>query len=276
MPSLQMGSLAFGDLTNLLTALLTLIGLAFAFGSFWIANAAYQKSVSDSVEQQKNLDASRQQLQAVIDIATKQKDILDRNLETSKAQQVLLNKALQTSIIQQELLSNNFETAKAQLNLLEEQNKREREREARAPIAEIGITTSEGFKSIMEGEKLPVLRLNLEGDKKWSTMSFVVLNKGNIAISKPIIRIVASPETVFLDEPGLQLSEKHNHHVIQFNGPPSPDIDPLEVSQVPYAYSIAITVPDMVDTFDLTVSAQGQNLRRIERTIHLKVTRPSE
>lgn len=108
--------------------MLTLIGLGVAFGSFYVAIVAYQKSVKDSIEQQKSLDASRAQLQAVVDAATKQQDILVQNLETSKAQQTLLSKSLQTSMTQQEIQSRNLETSKAQLMVLEEQQKREAER----------------------------------------------------------------------------------------------------------------------------------------------------
>jgi hypothetical protein len=104
LPAIQEGSLALGDLVNLLTALLTLLGLAIAVGSLYIAIATYQKSIQDSEAQQKNLDASRIQLQAVVDSASKQQQILSQNLETSKAQQALLSA----------LLSRSGETAKIQ------------------------------------------------------------------------------------------------------------------------------------------------------------------
>jgi hypothetical protein len=79
------GSFDLGDLTNMAT-------LVVAVFSLYIAEAAYQKSVMDSEEQQKSLDASRAQLQAVVDAATKQQEVLSKNLETSKAQLALLEK----------------------------------------------------------------------------------------------------------------------------------------------------------------------------------------
>lgn len=273
--SRQSGSLTLSDFINILTAFLTFVGLAVAFDSLQVANQAYQKSVQDGLEQQKNLDASRVQLQAVVEATIKQQDILNRNLETSKAQQEILNRNLQTSKIQQEIQSKNLETSKAQLNLLEEQNKREQERQSRKPIAEIAIQTHEGPKSIMESEKLPAFTFDLAKDTKWGRMTFLVSNKGDIEISKPIVKIFASPNTIFIDEAEYRLSERHKHHVFQFSGPGTNDIDPLEVSRSPYSYTVDVTVPDEIEAFDLNISVQGRNLARIERKIHLKVARQS-
>lgn len=332
--SRQSSSLNLSDFINLLSAFLTFVGLAVAFESLQVANQAYQKSVQDGLEQQKHLDASRVQLQAVVEAAIKQQDILNRNLETSKAQQEILNKNLQTSKIQQELQGKNLETSKAQLvllqeqskrevesavkqqdilhrnletskaqqellnktlhasmtqqeiqgknletskaqlNLLEEQRKREQEKEARKPIAEMGISTKDGMISIMEPEKLPVFQFDVDKDKKWSRMAFVVWNKGNIEIFRPTIRIFASPNTISVDHVDFRMSQRYEHHILEFSGADVKDIDPLEVSKRPYSYTVEITVPDSVETFDLTVSVQGKNLPRIERKINLKVIRP--
>ncbi|MBX3308135.1 MAG: hypothetical protein KF751_18975, partial [Nitrospira sp.] len=67
---------------------------------------------------------------------------------------------------------------------------------------------------------------------------------------------------------------RYEHHILEFSGADVKDIDPLEVSKRPYSYTVEITVPDSVETFDLTVSVQGKNLPRIERKINLKVIRP--
>lgn len=121
-PEFQVGAIASGDLVNLGTAILTLVSLGVTFGSFYVAIAAYQKSVKDSEEQQKNLDASRKQLQAVVDAAAKQQEILTKNLETSKAQ----------------------------LDLLEEQWTREQERQARRPVAEVALVEKTGRESFLK------------------------------------------------------------------------------------------------------------------------------
>jgi multidrug efflux pump subunit AcrA (membrane-fusion protein) len=247
--------------------------LVIAIFSLYVAVAAYQKSVTDSEEQQKNLDASRSQLQAVVDAATKQQEILSQNLETSKAQQDLLSKSLETSKIQQEIQRKNLDTSKAQLGVLEEQQKREAERQARKPIAEISLQTNAGMKLLDDLEKVPEIEFRLEESKKWSRLVFLVLNKGKAEISRPVVRIVASPETVFIDRAELRLAERVEHNTIQFSGPTFNDIEPAEVTGGPYKYMVDITVPDSINAFDLNFSITGKNLTRKEHTLHLKIIR---
>lgn len=332
--SRQSSSLTLSDFINLLSAFLTFVGLAVAFESLQVANQAYQKSVQDGLEQQKNLDASRVQLQAVVEAAIKQKDILDRNLETSKAQQEILNKNLQTSkiqqelqgknletskaqlvllqeqskrevesaakqqnilnrnletsqaqqellnktlhtsIIQQEIQGKNLETSKAQLNLLEEQRKREQEKEARKPIAVIALRTSSYTKTLVDLESQPEVDFLLENGTTWSRLAFLVLNKGNIEISHPIIRIVASLDTVFVDRADFRIGERMNHNVYQFDGQTVNDIDPEQIARGSYSFPVDIRVPESVNTFDLVFSIQGKNLARQFHTLHFKVRRP--
>lgn len=270
LPPVQTSSLALGDLVNVLTALLTLIGLAIAIGSFYVATAAYQKSVRDSEEQQKSLDASRLQLQAVVDAAAKQQELLSQNLETSKAQQILLTQSLETSKQQQAIQHKNLETSKAQLGLLEEQQKREAERLARKPIAEVSLITSAGPMLL---DDLREIEFHLEKNKKWRRLSFTVLNKGGAEISRPIVRIVASPETIFIDRAEVRIAERADHNTLQFSGPNIIDIEPEAVTGGPVGYSVDITVPDSIDGFDLNFSITGKNLPRKEHTFHLKVIR---
>lgn len=52
--------------------------------SRYVAIATYQQSVKDSEEQQKNLEASREQLQAVVETLRRQHGTLAKGLETSK------------------------------------------------------------------------------------------------------------------------------------------------------------------------------------------------
>ena len=51
-PAFQAGEIASGDLINLGTAILTLLGLGVVFGSLYVAIATYQKSVKNSAEHQ--------------------------------------------------------------------------------------------------------------------------------------------------------------------------------------------------------------------------------
>mgnify|MGYP000084144976 FL=1 len=275
LPAIQFGSLALGDITNLLTAVLTMVGLAVAFVSLYVAIAAYQKSVKDSEEQQKSLDASRQQLQAVVDAATQQQEILTRNLETSKVQQELLSKSLATSKVQQEIQTKNLETSKAQLGLLEAQRKQEEERQSRKPIAEVAIQTKAGPSPLEAIEKQPPLDFPLEHNKKWGRVIFLVSNKGNIEIGRPLVRIVAIPNKVFVDHADFRFGERDGHNEYQFSGPNVVDIAPIDIAGGPFKYAVDITVPDSLDAFDLTFSIQGNNLKRKTHTLHIKVIRPS-
>jgi hypothetical protein len=90
LPPIQAGSLALGDLMNLLMGLLTMIGLAIALVSHYFAIAADQKSIKDDKERLKNLDASQAQLWAAVADAIKQQKIFSKNLDTSQAQLILL------------------------------------------------------------------------------------------------------------------------------------------------------------------------------------------
>lgn len=263
---IKLGSLDLGDLTNISTLLVAIFSLI-------VANAAYQKSIKDSEEQQKSLDASRVQLQAVIDAAAKQQETLRQNLETSKAQQVLLSKSLETSKHQQEIQHKSLETSKAQLSVLEEQQKREAERLARKPIAEISLQTSVGPNRLDDLGMLSEIEFRLEESKKWSRLSFLVLNKGTAEISKPIVRIVAFPNTAFIDRADKRLGERADHNTLQFSGPDIIDIEPEEVTGGAVKYMVDITVPDSINGFDLNFSITGKNLPRKEHTFHLKITR---
>ena len=271
--SRQSGTLTLSDFINLLIAFLTFVGLAVAFNSLQVANQAYQKSVQDGLEQQKILDASRVQLQAVVDAAIKQQDILDRNLETSKAQQVLLNKSLEISKHQQEIQHKTLETSKAQLGVLEEQQKREAERLARKPIAEIFLVTNDGPTPLDIIEKLPAVTFPVEQGKDWARLSFHVLNKGKIEISRPVVRIVASPETVFIDRADQRVGERADHNALQFSGPTTIDIEPEEVAGGAVRYVVDIRVPDLINDFDLKFSITGKNLPLKEHILHLMVIR---
>ena len=106
-------------------------------------------------------------------------------------------------------------------------------------------------------------------------VSFLVLNKGKVEINRPLVRVVASTEKVFVDAADNRQTERADHNAYQFSGPTVIDIDPAEVSGGPYKYAVDITVSDSIDAFDLTFSIQGKNLTRKTHTLHLKVTRPS-
>ncbi len=257
----KVGSFGIGDLTNMAT-------LVVAIFSLFVAVAAYQKSVEDNEEQQKSLDASREQLQAVVDAATKQQEILSRNLETSKAQQ--------------ELLSKNLEISKSQLDLVKAQRKEEQERQARKPIAEINLQTTTGPKPLDDLEKLPEIDFPLEQGKRWGKVVFLVLNKGKVEIIRPVVKIFSSQDKVSVENDGVgllraqgRLRDPTIHNDIQFSGPDVNDIETAEVAGGGYRFTVDITLPDSINAFDLTFLIHGKNLSRKAYTLHFKVIKLS-
>lgn len=237
LPPIQAGSLAIGDLVNFSTALLTMIGLAVALGSFYVAIAAYQKSIEDSEQQQKNLDASRAQLQAVVDTATKQQEVLSKNLETSKAL----------------------------LAIQEEQWQREKERQARKPKIEIELN---GTKEKELKDKTPI-RLAL-GKNRTATLNFVMTNVGHITVNEPIVLAIANPQTVYLDKSGMRI-ERQDHHRYQYKSLP---LVPHAISNAGYSTSIDVFVPAELDSFDLLFRVYGENLPAHELELKFLVVPP--
>ena len=273
--SLDWSQLKVSDLVNLGALAIGFLGAFVAIGSLFVAVTQLQQATKDGEEQRKSLDASRNQLQAVIDVATAQQEILKRNLEISQAQQELLSKSLETSKVQQKIQAQSLDTSKAQLGLLEEQRKREEERQARRPIAEVALQTNDGAKPLIELEKLPQIDFPLEKDKKWARLVFYVLNKGNVEISRPLVRLVTSPDTVHVDRADIRIAERMNHNTLQFSGPTLGDIEPEEIAGGSTMFSVDITVPDSVDVFDLDFAITGKNLRRRDHILHFKILRPS-
>lgn len=260
------------QLPNLGNTILTFVSLAVSIGSLYIAIATYQQAIRDSEQQQKNLDASRVQLQAVVNAATQQQQILSKNLEISRAQQELLSRGLETSKFQQEIQRKNLETSKAQLSMLEEQQKRETERLARKPIAEVSLLTGAGPKLLADLEKGEI-EFPVDENKKWFRLNFFVSNRGTAEIIKPITKFWASPETVLIDRPDQRGIGRADHNTIQFSGPTINDIEPVEVAGA-VKYAVDITVPDSVNAFDLGYIISGKNMARKEHTLHFRVVRP--
>lgn len=264
-----------GDVINLIALVIGSMGAFVAIGSLFVAVTQLEQATKDSEEQRKSLDVSRNQLQAVIDVAIAQQEILKRNLEISQAQQELLSKSLETSKVQQKIQAQTLDTSRAQLGLLEEQRKREEDRQARKPIAEVTLQTNKDAKPLVELENLPQINFPIEKDKKWARLMFYVLNKGNAEISKPVIRIVTFPHTVHVDRADVRISERMNHNTLQFSGPTISDIEPEEIAGGSTMFSVDITVPDSVDVFELNFAITGKNLPRKDHVLHFKILRPS-
>lgn len=256
------------DLINLGALAIGFFGAFVAIGSLFVAVTQLQQATKDGEEQRKSLDASRVQLQAVVDAANKQQEILNQNLETTKAQQ--------------EILTKNLETSKSQLKLLEEQWKREQERQARKPIAEIALLTATGPKLLEELDKLPEIDFPLDHGKRWERVVFLVRNKGKVEIIKPTVRIVSSQDKVSVDDDGIgplraggRLRDPAIKNEIQFSGDTVSDIEPVEIAGGGYRFAVDITIPDTINAFDLSFLLHGKNLPKKAHTLHFKVIRLS-
>lgn len=266
--SLNWTNLKPTDLINLVALAIGFLGAFMAIASFIVAISQLQQAIKDGEEQRKSLDASRAQLQAVVDAATKQQELLSSNLETSRAQQKILSK--------------NLEISTAQFSLLEEQRKSEQERQSRRPIAEVSLLTTTGPKPLDDLEKLPELDFPLEQGKRWAKIVFIVLNKGKVEIIRPTVKIVSSQDKVAIDNDGTgplraegRLRDPTIHNDIQFSGPNVNDIETTEVAGGGYRFTVDITAPDSINAFDLTFLIHGKNLPRKAHTLHFKVVRPS-
>ena len=200
-------------------------------------------------------------LEAVVDAATKQQELLVRNLETAKSQQ--------------QILTTTLETSKSQLLLLQKQWKREEERQAQKPYAVFSIPTTSGPKALTELEKLTEIDFHLEKDEKWGRLTFVVTNTGNVEISNPLIRVVAIDTNVKVDRANQRGGERPEPNAFQFSGPGVPDIQPEHIAGGGYSYRVDITLPDTIISFDLSLSINGKNLPRISHMLHFKAIRSS-
>lgn len=83
--SFDRSQLKSNDLINLSALAIGFFGAFLAIGSLFVAVSQLQQAIKDGEEQRQSLDASREQLQAVVEITKKQQEVLTQHLETSKA-----------------------------------------------------------------------------------------------------------------------------------------------------------------------------------------------
>jgi hypothetical protein len=98
-----------------------------------------------------------------------------------------------------------------------------------------------------------------------------VRNTGTTEISKPLIKIYADPITVFVDGADMRLSERADHHSFQFDN--VRDIEPIQISKMPHSYLVDITVPDAIQSFDISFAIHGKNLAQQTHKIRFNVPR---
>lgn len=265
MPLIQIGSPTFGDLINLSTVLLTVIGLAVAFGSLWIAIATYQQSVRDSEDQQKNLDASREQLQAVVESLKSQQHLQSQSLDTSRSLLTLQEGLVGTTKQQQDVLTQSLETSRTLLALQKEERERLQELANRKPklLALLGDV-------ILEKSKVEI-PLTVEKETNRAYLPLRIRNVGTASLQRPSY-VAHTPNregTIWLE--GTISDVKRPFHTEQ-SGLNVKDLLTFHGSRATYNSGIYIVAPETVSELELIFSMTGENLDSpfvIEFHVHL-------
>lgn len=220
-----------------------LVALGLTFLAVYVAIVSYRLTVEAAKDQQVSLDASRRALESVVSVARAQQDLLRQTLDTSQAQ----------------------------LRILQEQWKKEEERLARKPEVEISFGTVPW--SVLRRNPTLALPASSEG---WSTFTFLVVNRGNAPVVKPMVLIVAKPSIVKLDQVGYHQASRPNHNVYLFSGPNVVDLQPASLAGRPYSFAVDAWAPAELTGSDLEFSIMGENLKVRTVRIHFEISRATK
>lgn len=220
-----MPNLKLSDWLNIVFLVIGLVGLYIAIQSYRVAVTQLEQATEDGKEQQKSLDASRAQLQAVVDTAKQQQEVLTQHLETSKAQL-----ALQQELYRQEL-----------------------ERASRKPKLTIFVE----HKSFDAGK----MTTGLVVDKERRTrLPLRIRNTGSAPLKKPIFIAVASQKDItmwFENTPVHQTTPNR----AQLGGSVGVmDIPPFSTSKQNWEADLLFSVPAGATSFDVTLDVVAENL----------------
>ncbi len=219
-----MQNLKLSDWINIVLLIMGLFGLFIAIQSYFVAVSQLQQATKDSEEQRQSLNASRARLETTLDAATKQQELLSKNLETSKAQ----------------------------LGILEEQWKREQARQARKPKLEI---TLKGLSHDLHS-KSP-LPLNLKINRT-AILAFIVTNNGNSPVINPFVAVIVDPQTVKVDYPNslFPLDRQNPYRYLT----KALTLHPVGITGGGYDFHVEVLVPPDVEKFRLLFRVFGDNL----------------
>jgi hypothetical protein len=248
----------FVDLANMAT-------LVVALFSLYVAIAAYQESVRDSEEQQKSLDASREQLQAVVESLKSQQHLQSQSLDTSKALLTLQERLVSTTREQQDVLTQSLETSRTLLALQKEERERLQELANRKPkvLALLGDV-------ILEKSKVEI-PLTVEKGTNRAYLPLHIRNVGTASLQKPSY-VAHTPNregTIWLE--GTISDVKRPFHTEQ-SGLMVKDLLTFRGSGTTYNSGIYIVAPETVSELDIMFSLTGENLDSpfvIEFHVHL-------
>lgn len=250
---IESGSFKLGDLTNLLTILIAVFSL-------YVAVATYQQSIKDSEEQQKSLESSRAQLEAVVETLEQQHQTLSRNLEASKD-------LLGIQREQQAVLADSLKTSRALLALQKEERERVHELANRKPQVHVVL----GSEEISDPEA--TFEVNVDKNNN-AVIPLMVKNIGTANLLHPGIYAIASRKDVKLRLDGSSFRDAPNTHRSELGGLRVKDMLTFKSSGSIYEASIHLGNLVSDEPFDIHFSMDGENLEQSFRLIlHIKIKR---
>jgi hypothetical protein len=257
-----------GDRINLIVNavmfVLTVISIA-------IALAAFHDSKTSGDEQKIALQASRESLQDVVGALKTQtallndaQTLLQSQLEVSRQQQ-------KATMATNSVLLSSKRTLKSQLDIATEQNKREVERLSKKP--QLHLTIHAGSKFLQEEQFSETLTVNIND---FNSLSIVVTNIGDAALSAPNISLMAIPQEVAILPLGMVYADGLMHNAFQFTGQSLPQsLEPFSQARTPYYFPFRISPKEGITEALLIVRIFGSNMRAKEGLIHLKIVWPT-
>ena len=236
---------------NLGNTILTLVGLAVAFGSLYVSIVTLQKTIEDSKEQQKSLDASRKLLEAVVETVKNEQEVLTKHLETSRSLLALQKEQL-------EVFAKSLEISKAQLTLQKEERQRLQELANRKPRLQILVDGK-----VSDKDKIDMTVVLGKDNRGILEISFI--NSGNAPVEKPIIIAIASKKEISVVMEGTRPDSRQPYRS-QAGAPGVPDFLPKDA----FTAVVHLTVPVSISDFDLVFYVGGHGLEnRFSTVIHV-------
>lgn len=263
--SLDWSQLKVSDLVNLGALGIGFFGAFIAIASLLVAVSQLRQAVEDGKEQKKSLDASREQLQAVVESLKNQQHLQSQSLDTFKTLLTLQERLVSTTKEQQNVLSQSLETSKTLLTLQTEERERLQELANRKPkiLALIGNV-------VIETAKVEV-PLTVDKENNRAYLPLLIRNIGTASLQKP--RYVAHTSnkegTIWFEN---TVSDGKRPFYTEQSGLNVIDLLTFRGSGSTYNSGIYIVAPEKVSELDLIFSMTGENLESpfvIEFHVHL-------
>lgn len=257
---LDWSSLKIGDFANLIGLGIGLFAALVAIGSLLVTLAQFRQAIKDSEEQQKNLEASRQQLQAVVETLKQQQETLTRGLDTSRDLFALQKE-------QQSALNKSLETTKSLYQLQKEERERILEMASRSPKVQVVVGDQIAEHSIQVSQ-------SVGKDANHTLIPIVIKNIGTATLRNPIITVEASNKLMGLQLAGAPHPAQPNAFRSRLGGAAILDLLPFGTSELESNSSITVgglSLFQETGEVDINYLVTGDNLPRpFKLLIHLR------